>query len=425
MSAIRVALIGLGRRAWGVYFPILKALKDKLELAAVCDRARQSVDEAAEHLGVPGFCSVRELVPAGVAEAAIICTPIESHHAMSLFLSRSGVHQVCETSMAMTLRQCREMVAAARDAGVTLHVNEQFFREPVIAFTRQIIQAGIIGQVGRITYYHGHTGYHNNSIWQLYGGGKPAAVNAFTHAMPVHAYLDGAGRWQKEEGFRLRLLHFAGGLLGLDMAGNIKSALGRCPRPGYLEIDGTDGAIVAQPYDRPAPWTGKAEVRLVAQEDWERGAYAESFPIERLTMVGHRVNISDRLTHGGEFHKLRCRLPGRTVEYDNPMLEYGLTDGYLSSVAASLMDFHAQVRQHAEPEFGLEQAVASAEMESAFARSVELGGGRVELPFAEETQAERAALAAVRSQYGVDPMDVDAMIDVAFPKNYVPEAGTN
>ena len=68
-------------------------------------------------------------------------------------------------------------------------------------------------------------------------------------------------------------------------------------------------------------------------------------------------------------------------------------------------------------------AARAAEMESGFAHSAALGGARVDMPFTDETDADRAELARLRGAYGVDPMDVDAMIDLAFPKNYEPEAG--
>jgi predicted dehydrogenase len=418
MAPIKVAVVGLGRRAWGVYFEILPKLKDFFTVTAVCDPLKEYADQAGGRLGVPAFISLRELVAAGCAEGAILVTPPESHHSGSIFLSRAGIHHVVETPMALTLRQCREMIDESGRAGAVLHVNEQFFREPLLAFAKQIIGAGVIGPVGRITWFHGHTGYHNNSIWQHLAGGKPLAVNAVNHAMPLRRHLDGAGRWQDREHFRLHVLHFAN-LLVTDLAGNIKSALGRCPRPGYLEIDGTLGTLVGQPYDdAPAPWEGRAEVRLVAEEDYHRGGYAQSYAIQRVTTVGHRVNISDRLPHGGEFYKLRCWLPDRLLEYENPLHRYGIVDGYLSAVGMSLLDFHRQVRQKAPPEFSNESAAGSAEIESAFARSAELGGARVELPFTEETAAERGLLRELRQQLGADPMDVDAMLDAVFPRNY-------
>ena len=420
MNPVKIALLGAGRRAHGVYFNVLPRLREHFELAAVCDPVPEYADKAAGRMGVPGFTSLRELVAAGVVEAAIICSPPESHHAISLLLSRHGINHICETPMAMTLRQCREMAAAAAENGVVLHINEQFFREEVIAMARLIVAEGVIGDVHRMTWFHGHTGYHNNSIWQVLAGGAPEAVNAIRHTMPVHRHLDGASRWQETETYRLRVMHFPGGLLVTDSTANVKSAMGRYPRPGYLEIDGTEGAIIAQAYDgRPAPWNGRAEVRLVAEEDYTRGAYAESYPIERITMVGHRINISEQLPHNGEVHALRVKLPRRTLTYENPMLEYGLGDHYLATVAESTLDFLGGVRGE-EREFTIEMAVTSGEMEAAFARSVAAGGARVALPVpAEEGPGEIACLEALRKKYGVDPMDGEAMLEIAFPINYV------
>jgi predicted dehydrogenase len=423
MAALKTALIGAGRRTRGVYARFLPRLREQVEIVAVCDPLAESADAAAARYGARAFRSIRDLVAARCAEAAIVVTPVESHHAVSVYLSRHGIHHAVETSMATTLTQCRDMARQAEAAGVVLHVNEQFFRREVIAFARQIVAAGVIGDVQRITGYHGHTGYHNNSIWQGLAGGPPAAVNAVEHTMRVHRHLDGASRWQDAETFRLRVMHFDGGLLITDMAANIKSALGRYPRPGYLEIDGTRGTIVEQSNGRPAPWESAAEVRLVAEQDYACGAYADSFPIERVTMVGHRVNVSRRLPHNCEYHYLRVRLPEGVLAYENPMLNLGITNNYDSTVAQSTMDFVRAVRGEGPREFTVEQAIASGEMEAAFAASAALGGARVRLPVPEQTDAERAALAALTGKYGVDPMDVEAMIDVAFPKNYVEDPG--
>ena len=103
MSAVKVALIGVGRRGRAVYLPVLEAIKDELELVALCDRQRESAGEAAEQARVPAFHSVRDLVAAGAAQAAIVCTPVESHHAISVFLSRHGIHHVVETGRVQDL----------------------------------------------------------------------------------------------------------------------------------------------------------------------------------------------------------------------------------------------------------------------------------------------------------------------------------
>ena len=104
------------------------------------------------------------------------------------------------------------------------------------------------------------------------------------------------------------------------------------------------------------------------------------------------------------------------------MLAFGISNGYRSAVARSLLDFHRQVRQAAPPEFSAEQAAASAEMELGFARSAAAGGARVELPLEPDEADEQRALGRLREKLGADPADVEAMMNVVVPKSYVPEA---
>jgi len=40
------------------------------------------------------------------------------------------------------------------------------------------------------------------------------------------------------------------------------------------------------------------------------------------------------------------------------------------------------------------------------------------LPLAETPRSHELTLAALREKHGVDPADVEAMIDLAFPKNH-------
>lgn len=424
MEPISLAVLGCGRRTWTVYFEFLSKLADHFKVVAVCDPRKEAADEAAEKMNAKAFYSLSDLVKARPMEAAVAVTPIPSHYPISVYLSRHGIHHIVETSMASTLGQCRAMVEEAKANKVLLHVNEQFFRREVVALARKVIATGAIGDIHRIFYYHGHTGYHNNSIFQVLCGGPPETVRSIAHTMPVHKHLDGAGRWHDTEKYQLRMMHFKNGMLAIDNAGNIKSAMGRYPRPGYLEIVGTKGTFVEQSCGNPAPWEGQAEVRLVAEEDYERGAYAESYTVEWITMVTHRVNTSRRLPHNGNLQKLRVKLPGGTIEHENPFWDIGIKDCYQSTVAQSMLDFAGVLREGRPHEFSPEAAVASQEMETAFALSQEQDCAPIKVPPQEESQSERNALDAARKELGVDPMDVEAVIEKTFPKNYAVPYGS-
>jgi len=418
MEPVKIAFIGAGRRPWQCYYENLTRLSDLFEVVAVCDAREEAARKAADYFAVPHYTSIKQLLADRPMEAAITVTPVPSHYPISVVLSRAGVHHTVETAMATTTRQCRLMSEEARRGGVVLHVNEQFFRRPLLQLARRVIASGAIGEVHRISTFHSHTGYHNNSIFQVFGGGPPRAVNAIYHTMPIARYMSDAGRWHESELFRAHFMHFPSALLVTDVTGNVKNARGRYPRPGYLEIDGTLGAFVEQGV---APWQGRSEVRLVPEERVERGAYADSFAVERLWLdEGGAQQVSTEVDWGGPFERLRVRLPQQTIEFVNPFHERGIVDTYAYSVAEALAEFARVVRGEQEPAFTPEMGTCSRMMDVAFGLSASLDGAQVELPLPDEdTDEEKKALAELQKQYGVDPMDAEAMLEVHLPPNYL------
>lgn len=415
MEPIRLALIGAGRRMRSVYFGLLPRLRSQFKIVAVCDPAEHAVREAADIMNAAAFRSLRELVRARPMEAALIVTPADSHHALSVFLSRHGIHHMCETPLAPRLWQAREMVREAEQHGVTLQVNEQFFRRDLIALWRQLLHAGVIGAPGRIVCMNGHLGYHTNSIFQHLAGSRPESVNAVAQAMPVQKYFDVARRWNETEVFESRFIRFQHGFCAQDSAANVKGALGRCPRPGYLEVAGACGALVEQPVG-PWPWESRAEVRIVPAGGFETGGHTVSYPIQAVLELDGREVISERIPYKGPCKRLLVRLPDGEHVYENPTAQHGLLNNYLSSTALACLDFAAALREGRPLGYTAHDALDACEVDAAAALSLQQNGARVCLPVRPDTRDE---IESLRSRTGVDPMDIEAMVDVAYPKNYV------
>ena len=70
--------------------------------------------------------------------------------------------------------------------------------------------------------------------------------------MPTEGHYQLAHRYHESEKYRAHFFWFPDDALVIDHAGNIKSMLGRYPRPGYTELAGARGAIVQQ---AAAGWT--------------------------------------------------------------------------------------------------------------------------------------------------------------------------
>ena len=62
---------------------------------------------------------------------------------------------------------------AARDSRAILRIAENFFRFPFDRMMKLIAADGFIGPVKRLTCWHDHTGYHNNSRWIHFFGAHP------------------------------------------------------------------------------------------------------------------------------------------------------------------------------------------------------------------------------------------------------------
>ena len=85
-TPVKIALIGTGNRASTIYKPLLSSLTDWVDVVACCDPVKKNCDAAAAGLGALAYYDVRELVKDGIAEAALVVTPVPSHYAYSVYL---------------------------------------------------------------------------------------------------------------------------------------------------------------------------------------------------------------------------------------------------------------------------------------------------------------------------------------------------
>ena len=403
---LSVALVGTGNRSRQVYRPLFEALKPWMKLVAVCDPVRESTDSFAETAGVPAFYDLKELVRARPMEAALVVTPVPSHHSIAVYLLSHGIPVNVETSMSSLLVQAHEMVAVARDNNTILRVGENFFRFPFDRMMRLIADDGFVGPIERLTCWHDHTGYHNNSRWISFFGSHPVAVQAIHHTMAATPHYQLPHRYYETETYRAHFFWFPDGALVIDHSGNMKSMLGRYPRPGYTELAGARGSIVQQATQRGV---GKAEVRYCTDESLRNGAGIADrvFPIEHVTDGDNWLSSHVDLPTG-RVEYINDHRPGRTA--------YNSREYYGAAAMGHLVDFAATVRGVRSSEYTDQDALMAMMMEVATRESAINRGVRLELPLSGDLESEALLRAEQEQEYGVDPLDIEGMMSIKYPQ---------
>ena len=412
---VKVALIGTGNRANLIYKPLLPELRDWVEVVACCDPIKEHCEAMAAELGCHAYYDVRELVKDQIAEAALVVTPVPSHYAYSIYLSSHRMHNMCETSWCSLLDQGREMIRVANAHNVVIRVAENFFRFACDRFAQTVKESGFIGNIGRIFSYADHTGYHNNSRWIRFFG-QPVWAQAIEHAMDTPSFRSMPHRFHKGETFKAHFYAFANGAMVIDQLANVKGWLGRHPRPGYTEWHGERGTLIYRARDPEGAKSGFTSGDMQLRRCSDAGIDAEH-GVEIIHAVADEcIKVVDQNdgqnwlrsyadTSAGRIEYIN---PFRSDRFDNQRYDYG------ASAMDHIVDFSLAVRGLRKSEFSETDALTSLMMDIACRESVQGEGRRVTLPVDGELASEAALRKKLLQLHGIDPMDVEGMIDFNY-----------
>ena len=324
MRRTQIALVGcggMGRRHLTGLAALAQSSFATIDLVAVCDVNRQNAldlaDDAAAQLGQRPhvFTDLQEMVRTGPElDGASIVTDPATHHPIASACFAAGLHVLCEKPLALTMRGCNAIIAAAHAAGRVLSVAENYRRDPINRLARALIADGALGTpqlmletsigggnrmlitpwrhdklTGSVTL---ELGVHNADILRYYLGPATAAYGTARLYEPVrHRPSDGGpggfyAKWAAQmpevvtatgEDALFGQIQFAGGAVGqliLHYAGH--------GRPlGDRQVFGSAGSL-ASPGDRNGrPLTlYRDDGRTIADE--EILAYAPSYRLAPL-----------------------------------------------------------------------------------------------------------------------------------------------
>jgi predicted dehydrogenase len=143
---IRYGILGFGLHAVRRLMPGF-ALAHNSRVTALSRREIETARVSAAEYKIPHFfTSGAELCRSPEVDAIFVSTPNNAHLKDVLLAIDARKPVLCEKPMAMNAGECRQMVDAARRAGVLLGIAHVFRFEPSVASLRRRIAAGQIGQ---------------------------------------------------------------------------------------------------------------------------------------------------------------------------------------------------------------------------------------------------------------------------------------
>jgi predicted dehydrogenase len=173
---IKIAIAGLGFGA--EFIPIYQAYP-QAELVAVCQRTRSKLDAIGDAFGIgKRYTSFDELIRDPDIDAVHINTPIPDHGSQSIKALRAGKHVACTVPMATTVEECEEIVALARETGLTYMMMETAVYAREFLFIQELYERGELGKIQFLKASH----QQDMDGWPDYWPGLPPMYYA-THCV--------------------------------------------------------------------------------------------------------------------------------------------------------------------------------------------------------------------------------------------------
>jgi predicted dehydrogenase len=298
MKKVRLGIIGATGFASIRPMPGLQAAKNCV-LEAIHGRPEREDDlrQLADQYNVSSvYTDIGQLLADPRVDAVYIATPVDLHKQHTIEAARAGKHVLLEKPMALTVRDCRQMISACEKSGVKLQVGYMRRFHPHHAKIKQIIDRGSLGEIVEAR-VQTHLWYpRQKGAWRQLParGGGGAFMDVGSHCLELLEYFLGPVKWvqgfaenvvfdYKVEDLCLAVVKFASKAVGI-----IDASFAIAHRQNPIEIYGVKGALLAQRTAGPF-----ADPELVLLDD--RGAKAVAVGANKDQYQGEFEHFADAI----------------------------------------------------------------------------------------------------------------------------------
>ena len=140
-----IAIVGLG---FGAEFIPIYQRHPSATMYAICQRNQDKLEAIGNAFGIDKrYTDYAELLKDPAVDAVHINTPIQNHAQQSLAALRAGKHVACTVPMATTVDECRQIVAAVKETGLTYMMMETVVYSREFLFVKEMVEKGELGKV--------------------------------------------------------------------------------------------------------------------------------------------------------------------------------------------------------------------------------------------------------------------------------------
>ena len=163
MSNLKFAIIGCGRIGQRHAGHIQHAGT----LAAVCDIDAAKAEELGKKYNAKTYTSIEELLSTEKElDVIAICTPNGLHAEHSIKALKAGINVLCEKPMAISVKECGEMIKTAEKTNKRLFVVKQNRFNPPVEAVKRLIDEEKLGKIFSVQlncFWNRDAAYYHNS----------------------------------------------------------------------------------------------------------------------------------------------------------------------------------------------------------------------------------------------------------------------
>ncbi len=227
------------------------------ELVALMDVNETRVRDISRKFAIPkSYTKEEDLLEDNDVEAVYVATPLYLHAEQVVRAAEWGKHILCEKPMALTLKECEEMIAACERNKVKLAIGYMMRFHPYHLRIKELLQNKAIGEVIKARFQWNDWYPPGNGVWRhnprLGGGG--CLMDIGSHCVDLARFLmgdvedvsaltDNVFFKYSVEDISTLILRFKSGPQGI-----VDNSFARDPdnSPDGIEIYGTKGAITTR-----------------------------------------------------------------------------------------------------------------------------------------------------------------------------------